>query len=247
MAFSTKTEVSAEKTCTMKGKFESMHNIQITEEGVTKLLNKLNPHKALGPDKITSGVLKELATHISGFRKGLSCDTHLVEFVDDVIRNLDSGKQTDCLIMNFSKVFDKVCHNLLIHKLHHYGIRGKTNRWIQSFIRDRNQSVVVEGETSNSIPVPQGSVLGPSLFLFYISDMPENIRSKTRLLADDTIVYLTITSDIDSVTLQNDLNKLAKWEKRWKMSFHPETCNVLTIRRKKQPIMNSYTLHGHQL
>jgi hypothetical protein len=77
--------------------------------------------------------------------------------------------------------------------------------------------------------------------------MPENIRSKTRLFADDTIVYLTITSDIDSVTLQDDLNKLAKWEKRWQMSFHPEKCNVLTIRRKKQPIMNSYTLHGHQL
>ena len=66
------------------------------------------------------------------------------------------------------------------------------------------------------------------------------------MFADDTIVYLTITSDIDSVTLQDDLNKLAKWEKRWQMSFHPEKCNVLTIRRKKQPILNSYTLHGHQ-
>ena len=79
------------------------------------------------------------------------------------------------------------------------------------------------------------------MFLFYTNDMPENIRSKTRLFADDAIVYLTIASDIDSVTLQDDLNKLAKWIKRWKMSFHPETC------RKKQPIMNSYTLHGQQL
>jgi myo-inositol-hexaphosphate 3-phosphohydrolase len=77
--------------------------------------------------------------------------------------------------------------------------------------------------------------------------MPENIRSKTRLFADDAIVYLTITFDIDSVSLQDDLNKLAKWEERWKMSFHPEKCNVLTISRKKQPIMNSYTLHCQQL
>jgi len=100
----------------MKGKFESMHSIQITEEGVTKLLKKLNHHKTPGPDNITHRVLKELTTHISGFRKGLSCDTQLVEFVDDGIRNLDSGKQTDCLIMDFSKVFVKVCHNLLIHK-----------------------------------------------------------------------------------------------------------------------------------
>jgi hypothetical protein len=64
----------------------------------TKLLKKLNPHKTPGPDNITHGVLKELATHISGFRKGISCDTQLVEFVDDVIRNLDSGKETDCLM-----------------------------------------------------------------------------------------------------------------------------------------------------
>ena len=63
----------------------------------------------------------------------------------------------------------------------------------------------------------------------------------------DTIVYLTITSDIDSVNLQDDLDKVAKWEERWKMSFYPEKCNVLTISRKKQPIMNNYTLHGHQL
>ena len=91
-----------------------------------------------------------------GFRKDLTCDTQLVEFVDDVTKNLDSGKQTDCLIMDFSKAFDKVCHSLLIHKLHHYGIRDKTNRWIQIFLRDRNQSVVVEGETSNYIPVESG-------------------------------------------------------------------------------------------
>jgi hypothetical protein len=73
--------------------------------------------------------------------------------------------------------------------------------------------------------------------------MPENIRSKTRLFADDTIVYLTITSDIDSVSLQDDLNKWAKWEERWKMSFHPEKYNILTISRKKQPIRPKTKLH----
>ena len=70
-----------------------------------------------------------------GFRRGLSCETQLLEFVDDVSRNMDTGKQTDCLVMDFSKAFDKDSHSLLIHKLHHYGITGKTNRWINSFYR----------------------------------------------------------------------------------------------------------------
>ena len=95
--------------------------------------------------------------------------------------------------MDFSKAFDKVSHSLLQHKLDHYGIRGKTGEWIKTFLSDRSQSVVIEGESSDKIPVesgvPQGSVLDPSLFLFYINDMPEGITSKVRLFADDTIAY----------------------------------------------------------
>ena len=184
-----------------------------------------------------------------GFRKKLSCETQLVEFIDDVTRNLDAGQQTDCLIMDFSKAFDKVSHSLLTHKLQHYGIRGKTNNWISSFLSDRTQCVVVEGEKSDNIKVesgvPQGSVLGPSLFLFYINDMPEDITSTVRLFADDTIAYLTVTSD--SNILQNDLDKLAIWEEKWKMKFHPDKCQVLSITKKKDPIRKNYTLHGHQL
>ena len=95
--------------------------------------------------------------------------------------------------------------------------------------------------------VPQGSVLGPSLFLLYINDMPEGIKSTVRLFADDTIAYLTISSDKDSNDLQNDLDKLALWETKWKMSFHPGKCNVLTISRKNNTIPTSYKLHGHTL
>lgn len=153
--------------------------------------------------------------------------------------------------MDFSKAFDKISHSLLTHKLDHYGIKGKTNRWIQNFLAERKQVVVVEGEKSDSINVesgvPQGSVLGPSLFLFYINDMPEGIRSRVRLFADDTIVYLTITSDTDADYLQEDLDKLAEWEGKWKMAFHPDKCNVLTITRKRKPIVREYQLHGHYI
>jgi len=110
---------------------------------------------------------------------------------------------------------------------------------------------VVEGETSTSIPVesgvPQGSVLGPSLFLFYINDMPEGVKSTVRLFADDTIVYVTISNDTDAANLQNDLDKLAEWEEKWLMKFHLEKCNVLSISKKRNPNKYSYTLHGHQL
>ena len=185
------------------------------------------------------------------FRRGLSCETRLLEFIDDISKNLDTGKQTDCLIMDFSKAFDKVSHSLLTHKLDHYGIKGKTNRWIQNFQAERKQVVVVEGEKSGSINVesgvPQGSVIGPSLFLLYINDMPEGIRSRVRHFADDTIVYLTITSDTDADYLQEDLEKLAEWEGKWKMAFHPDKCNVLTITRKRKPIVREYQLYGHTL
>ena len=186
-----------------------------------------------------------------GFRKGRSCETQLIEFTDDITKNMENGKQTDVLIMDFSKAFDKVSHSLLLHKLDHYGIRGKTNRWIQSFLTGRSQSVVVEGHKSQSVDVesgvPQGSVLGPSLFLLYINDIPTGIDSTVRLFADDTVVYLTISSDKDCSVLQADLAKLQEWETRWKMAFHPDKCNVLSITRKKKPIDHAYMLHNQIL
>jgi hypothetical protein len=187
-----------------------------------------------------------------GFRKKLhvvSCETQLIEFIDDVTKNIDNvnGQQTDCLIMDFSKAFDKVSHSLLVHKLQHYGIQGKTNRWIKSFLSGRTQCVLVEGERSSFIDVksgvPQG--LGSSLFLFYINDMPDDIKSTVRLFADDMTVYLTVSSF--DITLQEDLDKLAIWEVKWMMKFHPDKCQVLAITKKKTLIKKNYNLHDHTL
>jgi len=109
--------------------------------------------------------------------------------------------------MDFSKAFDKVSHNLLIHKLKHNGIHGKVNTCrIQNFLANRSQAVADDGEMSEYISVesdvPQGSVLGHSLFLFYINDMAVGINSTVRLFADDTIAYLAVTSEIGQLKLQ---------------------------------------------
>ena len=185
------------------------------------------------------------------FRSKLSCETQLTEFFNDVVKNMQSGAPTDVIVMDFSKAFDKVSHQKLAWKLHRCGIGGKTNNWIQSFLRDREQSVVVNGETSTPAAVdsgvPQGSVLGPSLFLFYINDIPDNITSTVRLFADDTIVYIALKPTSNNTILQADLDHLATWEKEWKMEFHPDKCQVIPITRNKKKIINKYVLNGHTL
>jgi hypothetical protein len=183
-----------------------------------------------------------------GFRSKRSCETQLLECIDDLTMNLENGKQTDLLILDFSKAFDKVSHSLLLHKLYHYGIRGSINQWIQTFLYNRTQVVAVDGETSDKVHVesgvPQGSVLGPSLFLFYINDLPQGLYSTVCIFADDTVVYLTVSSDSDCSKLQSDLDELAKWENNWEMEFHPEKCTVLTVSKKRNPVKWNYTLHS---
>ena len=121
--------------------------------------------------------------------------------------------------MDFAKAFDKVSHRRLLYKLEYYGIQTHTLNWIQAFLSDRTQTVVIDGVTSG---VPQGTVLGPILFLIYINDLPEYLtHSKLRLFADDSIIY-KITCQDDCKKLQSDLDAAARWEADWLMAFHPD-------------------------
>ena len=188
-----------------------------------------------------------------GFRSRLSCETQLLEFYHDLVGNCYDGHQTDVLVMDFSKAFDKVGHERLLEKVTRYGITGATKNWIGQFLTDRKQRVVLDGYYSNSVPVtsgvPQGSVLGPILFLLYINDLAEGLKSQVRLFADDTIAYMVIGDTADAASLQHDLDLLARWEELWQMEFHPGKCNVLRVtKRRKANIINAkYTLHGHSL
>lgn len=171
--------------------------------------------------------------------------------VNDLVTSVYNKKQVDLILLDFSKAFDKVSHEKVLLKIHQYGVRGNTLKWIKSFLDNRSQSVVLNGTSSDAIPVssgvPQGSVLGPLLFLAYINDLPHNISSKVRLFADDTAVYLTLTSADQSVTLQNDLKLLEKWELEWDMEFNPSKCQVIHVTKRKHPIPTQYYLHGVHL
>ena len=193
----------------------------------------------------------QLSDRQHGFRRKRSCETQLILFIDELIKSMSAGKQTDAIIMDFSKAFDVVPHGSLLVKLKYYGVRDNTLLWIDSFLDQRTQKVIVNGIESESAAVtsgvPQGSVLGPLLFLVYINDMPECIKSDLRLFADDTIIYRTIESREDCIILQQDLAALEDWEKTWGMSFNPSKCSTMHISRKKTPLITPYILKNEAL
>ena len=168
--------------------------------------------------------------------------------VKDHARNMSAGKQTDLILLDFSKAFDKVYHSKLLWKLHQYGIGGNALNWIRAFLVNRSQTVVFDGEESRSVPVtsgvPQGSVLSPILFLIYINDLPDELASKVRLFLDDTAVYLTIVEEDDSYMLQQELDRLSVRESRWEMEFNPSKCQVVQVTTSRKASNSSYILHS---
>ena len=167
---------------------------------------------------IASNLARHLSNHQilyelqNGFREKRSCETQLIQLVENLSRQFIQGKQVDFVLLDLSKAFDKVNHLILLFKLFQHGITSNTLTWIKSFLVGRTQAVVLEGESSEEVPVnlgvPQCSVLGPLLFLPYINDLPHDIQSQVRLFADDTAVYLTVRNNSDSDILQADLDRL---------------------------------------
>ena len=169
-------------------------------------------------------------------------------------RNIGSGGGTlHTLYCDFMKAFDKVPHQRLVYKIEKYGITGNVLGWIKSFLSNRLQYVSIENKKSNCAPVtsgiPQGSVLGPILFVLYINDLPEVVSdgSFVFLFADDTKVFRKINSYLDRQILQKDIDSLVNWSNDWLLKFHPDKCVAMELGKQYNSEKPIYKMGTHTL
>lgn len=176
-----------------------------------------------------------------GFLRGRSVEDQLLIAYDDVTLWLDNGYAVDMVMFDFQKAFDVVNHDILIAKLSHIGVRGALLNWIRDFLVGRDMCVAVSGCNSSSrrvlSGVPQGSVLGPLLFLVYVNNVPCDILSKCKIFADDLKLYLNIrhnsTSEMlrDVSSCQKDINSIVSTAESWGLTLNPAKCAVLRFQR----------------
>lgn len=157
--------------------------------------------------------------------------SQLLEHYIKILRILEEGWNVDTIYLDFSKAFDKVDHSILIDKLKILGITGKIENWIKSFLGGRQQQVIVNGFLSDPVHVksgvPQGSVIGPLLFLVLISDIDKDVSSYTSSFADDTRVTKSILKEEDCRMLQSDLLKVFNWSTDNNMTFNDSKFELL--------------------
>jgi hypothetical protein len=186
-----------------------------------------------------------------GFLPGRSCTTNLLSFFEKVTREVDSGRAFDAIFLDFAKAFDKVPTRRLLKKVRAHGISGPLLRWIENWLTDRTQRVVLGGEFSDWIAVlsgvPQGSVLGPLLFLIFINDLDLEASEVSALakFADDTKLGQQIVNDMDRAILQRTLNKLCDWTDKWGMRFNVKKCKVMHFGRNNPQY--EYEMNGEKL
>ena len=194
---------------------------------------------------------KILLKNQHGFRNNHSCTTQLISALHDFSYSLNNRRSVCIAVFDFSKAFDTVPHKLLLRKLQYYGICGNTHNWIAAFLTSRLQRVVLDGTQSEWLPVtsgvPQGSVLGPLLFLLYINDIASGVSSTIRLFADDLIIYRDISSENSHNLLQNDINVLFDWSQRWLMKFNSKKCNMVLLSKSKSLNKPNYKLGNDNL
>ena len=198
-------------------------------------------------DEIKFSFTKFSFTDQHGFIGGRSCTSNLLEAFDTIIDMMDEGLPVDVLYFDFRKAFDTVPHYRLLVKLENMGITGETLEIVGDFLSDRAMRVGVGDSFSELIRiisgVPQGSVLGPILFLLFINDLPDHIKSIILLFADDLKL---IANAVNKGIIDRDLKSLERWEDMWCLRFNLDKCKVLHISANENP-SNKYYLDSTEL
>jgi hypothetical protein len=186
-----------------------------------------------------------------GFVRGRSCATNLIEFFDYVTSIVDGGGAADAVFLDFAKAFDKVPKKRLLEKIRSIGIGGKVYTWIENWLSGRKQRVVLEGEGSDwddvTSGVPQGSVLGPVLFLIFIRDLDRATVGGTRVkkFADNTKAANQLRNEADRADLQQTLDNMMDWASKWGMEFNRKKCKVMHFGAANPK--HQYSMGGHIL
>ena len=231
----------------------------IFKKGDQKLCNNYRPIsltciasrvcESIVADKIKDYIKNEIYSGQHGFIANKSTVTQLFETYEKWVLYVDKHKSIDGVYIDFAKAFDSVIHTKLLSKLYAYGIRGQLLDWIAEFLKDRKQRVNIGGELSAigkvTSGVPQGSVLGPLLFLIFINDLPNCIGDlcEVNLFADDCKLFLVHDEELNKTTdLQLALDKLQLWAESSQLSIQPDKCEVLYIGKKNKK--RQYTLNN---
>ena len=202
-------------------------------------------------DRVLEHLMKHdlLADPQHGFVPGRDCMSQLLLCLDEWTQMIENNQAFDVIYTDFAKAFDSVAHQRLLVKLQNHGIEGDVLNWISSFLCNREQSVRVNQEYSTWTKVlsgiPQGSVLGPLLFVIFINDMPEEVKFNVcKLFADDCKLYGQVTTS-GTNTIQKDLNNLETWSKKWQLPFNVKKCKVMHIGSKNPN--HEYLMNDHKL
>ena len=184
-----------------------------------------------------------------GFVPLRNCMTNLLTCMEKWTDMIEKRLPIDIIYTDFAKAFDRVPHQRLLKKMKNMGIIGKTQSWIQAFLSERSQCVRVANEFSSwtrvKSGIPQGSVLGPTLFVIFINDMPDILENTCQLFADDAKIFRSVRSQEDIRTLQDDLNKLTAWSDKWQLPFNVDKCKSLHIGKNNR--QHVYEMNGQQL
>jgi ribonuclease P/MRP protein subunit RPP40 len=182
---------------------------------------------------------------------GKSCTTNLLEFMEKTTKVIDAGLPFDIVFLDFAKAFDKVPRERLLEKLRAHKVRGRVLNWIRNWLSGRRQRVVLNGKFSSWADVlsgvPQGSVLGPILFLIFINDLDEAalLIDILRKFADDTKLGQTVGTDQDNEKLQQALDNLCDWADKWGMEFNIKKCKIMHLGHNNPG--HVYTMKNQQL